>query len=67
MKRDVEGFLKRKDRPLPPRVADRTGQQFGDLTILGYLGTCSGPVRDYHVWRCQCVCGQQVARHPGIY
>lgn len=39
--------------PVPSNVEDITGQVFGRLTVLGFMGRKSGDQR----WICQCSCG----------
>ncbi len=39
--------------PLPPNVKDISGQTFGKLTVIAYVGV----IRGKHSWACRCICG----------
>jgi hypothetical protein len=41
---------------LPPRVKDMSGQRFGRLVVVGYVGRAAGAQRA-HKWACRCDCG----------
>ncbi len=40
--------------PLPPRVKDISGQQFGDLTVIDFAGHKHGSKQRHALWRCFC-------------
>lgn len=41
--------------PKNPRFIDLSGQRFGRLTVIGYVGSRTG----YALWLCNCECGSQ--------
>ncbi len=47
-------MAKQKNNGLPSRAKDKTGQTFGKLLVLRFMGLDK---RHQSLWECQCVCG----------
>ena len=43
-------------KPFPSRVKDLMGQQFGRLTVIGFLYISKYA---HAIWKCKCVCGRE--------
>lgn len=51
--------------PVPPAVKDITGFQYGDLTVLGFIGRRFSENSSRYLWLCKCSCGKKTQVDSG--